>query len=91
MYDISDGDEPYTVVSIHSECLLAHKSLRSALHTLFCCCICTCEDLLFSVSNRGVPCTPCSVVVFVHVKTFCSQLATEECLAHPVLLLYLYM
>ena len=91
MYDTSDGDEPYTVVSIHSECLLAHKSLRSALHTLFCCYICTCEGLLFSVSNRGVPCTPCSVVVFVHVKAFCSQLATEECLAHPVLLLYLYM
>ena len=28
-------------------------SLRSALHTLFCCRICTCEGLLFSVSNRA--------------------------------------
>ena len=27
------------------------------------------------------PCTPCSVVVFVHVKAFCSQLATEHCWA----------
>ena len=28
----------------------------------------------------GVPCTPC-YVVFVHVKPFCSQLATEHCWA----------
>ena len=41
MYDISDGDEPFSVVSIHSECFVAHEF--------------------------------------------------EECLAHPVLLSYLYM
>ena len=56
MYDISDGDKPYTVVSIHSECFVAHEF------------------------EEYVPCTPCSVV-FVHVKAFCSQLATEHCWA----------
>ena len=32
MYDISDGDEPYTVVSIHSEGFVAHEFEECLAH-----------------------------------------------------------
>ena len=41
-----------TQLSQFTQSALQPMNLRSALHTLFCCRICTCEGLLFSVSNR---------------------------------------
>ena len=62
MYDISDGDEPYTVVSIHSECLLAHEFEE---------CICTPEGLLFLVSNRALLAYPLPFISYLGTYSSC--------------------